>query len=318
MRWVRCLVLACGLVALVAAPACGADVRKPPAAPAVTAPADAVPADLDVVVRIDVAGVRDAIGSTAFALLSARAKQSAAGMDPGSERLLVDLLAHADTLWLAFRPSLDPEHTDNVVVLRGRFEGIDPPSYGAAPPWQTADDVGGDWRRYERPRPRSRSAPARVLMRGDDLVVLASYAELDSLDLALSGRQASRALAAPESGTFSMAARVRALAESLRARSAAAARLLDQATTLQVSVSLASSGLTGRLSVDFEMDDQAHRAAEATNLLLRALAEGSDTIAGLVPGVRVEAVGHALVLTASVDRDHLGALATCAAAGTCP
>jgi hypothetical protein len=303
---------------LLAVAACASQASRPRAAPAVTAPADAVPADLDVVVRIDVAGVRDAIGSTAFALLSARAKQSAAGMDPGSERLLVDLLAHADTLWLAFRPNPDTEHTDNVVILRGRFERIDPASYGSAPAWQSSEDLGGGWRRYERSRPRSRSAPARVLMRGDELVVLASYAELDSLELALEGRQPSRALAAPESGTFSLAARVRALADSLRARSAAAARLLDQAATLQVTVSLASSGLNARLSVDFQMDDQAHRAAEATNLLLRALAEGSETVAGLLPSVRVEAVGSALVITANVDRDHLGALATCSVAGTCP
>jgi hypothetical protein len=297
--------------------ACGAKPEAPPAAPQIAAPADAVPPDLDVVVRIDVAGLREAIGATAFALLSARAKQSAAGMDPGSQRMIVDLLGQADTLWLAFRPGLDLDHTDNVVVLRGRFERLDPRDYRASPAWQSATDLGAGWRVFERPRPRSRSAPARVIQRGGDLVVLVSYAEIDAVERGLEGRQSSSAVAPPETGSFSVAARVRPLAASMATRSPAAARLLGQATTLEASLSLAATGMTARLSVDFEMDDQARRAADAANLLLRALAEQSTTLAELLPSLRVEAVGASVVVSANIDRERLAALAACALAETC-
>lgn len=308
-----------GLLALVLAlSACSAAAPAPPAAPAIGGPVDAVPPDLDVVVRVDVAGVRDAIGSTAFALLSARAKQSAAGMDPGSERLIVDLLGRTDTLWLAFRPGLDADHTDNVVVLRGRFEGLDPDTYASSPAWQSPSDLGGAWQEYERARPHARAAPARLFLHGNDLAVLVSWTEIDSVERVIAGRTSSRALTPPESGSFSVAARVRSLAEPLRSRSAAAAQLLGDATTLQATLSLAATGLTARLSVDFESDEPARRAAEATNLLFQGLADQSRTAAELLPHVRVESVGHALVVSANVDRERLSGLAACIATGTCP
>src|SRR6185503_14797055 len=155
--------------ALLAA-ACSRPPAPPPAAPATTRPADAIPADLDVVVRVDLARIRGALGPTLYAALRDAAARSG---DPVTS----SALEHADAVWIGLRPGSDAEHSDDVVVLSGNFADLDPRALGHFGP---AMDLGAGWRRWDlAEKPRARLLPARLYARRSELLVAASTAEID-------------------------------------------------------------------------------------------------------------------------------------------
>src|SRR5688572_6016143 len=95
----RALLLAAGGLAL----GCGPKpLRAPPPAPPVSSASDLLPADLDVVVRLDLAQVKAALGSLALATLS---REALARGGQGEDELVVASLLEADVVYLAYRPS---------------------------------------------------------------------------------------------------------------------------------------------------------------------------------------------------------------------
>src|SRR5262249_57714767 len=85
---------------------CAASRPPPPRAPALSTPNDAIPPDLDLVIRVDLAKVRAALGPEGIAVLR-RGAASAAGAETGSD-FFVRALEHADVACLALRPELVP------------------------------------------------------------------------------------------------------------------------------------------------------------------------------------------------------------------
>ncbi len=102
----------------------------PPQSPLVDAKS-ALPPDLDLVVRVDLARVRSALGPSAVADLR-RAAQSSSGLE-GSDSLLGPLFEHADVLLVGVRPRLATD-LDHVIVLEGRFDDFDPSKIRTEPP----------------------------------------------------------------------------------------------------------------------------------------------------------------------------------------
>src|SRR5687768_16884870 len=85
-----------------------------PPAPELNEPASAVPADLDLVIRVDVDRLRDVLGGGFDALFDDLMKRTPAGERDGETgRLVLGILMRANTIWLAARPGLSPELTDN-------------------------------------------------------------------------------------------------------------------------------------------------------------------------------------------------------------
>jgi hypothetical protein len=300
-----------GLLLLGAAAGCAPERIPPPSAPrpVLERPAEAIPADLDLVIRIDFARVKSALGEE---MLRALAAQSPRAGDAASEKLLVDAIARADTVWVALRPAEDLEASDNVIVLRGRFADIDPLKYGGEPRWRGPVDLGAAVRRYERTAPPLRSAPARIYVRLPDLMVFASAAEIDSVERVIEHGADDPRLDPPEKGALALEGRIGRLSESIAERSPAAARLLARARRLRAHVDLEGGGVQGELEVEFELEEQARRAADATALFARALAETGGTASRIVAALRVEAVGSNLVIGVGLGAEQLAELVACA------
>ncbi len=188
-----------------------ARVGPPPDAPSVTRPLAAMPADLDLVVRLHLRRIRDTLGGPAMTAISEQAVHGLHGADRATDALLLSALKGTDTLWLGVRPTSGLQAADSVFVMSGHFPGFDPHRAESTPRFGAPVDLGGTMRRFEREHPPSRSAPARIYVQGEELVVslseLKSTAWSDSLE---EGRGAP-ALEPDEKGVLSAVARPRVL-----------------------------------------------------------------------------------------------------------
>jgi hypothetical protein len=298
------------LLLALAAIACASERIPPPAAPGppIQQPADAIPGDLDLVIRIDFAKVKGVLGSELMRELERRAPRSG---DAATERLLVDAMTRADTIWIAVRPADDLEQSDNVIILRGRFGDLDPKKYGGEPRWRGPTDLGAAFRVYERDQPKLRSAPVRIYARLPDLLIFVSAAEIDSAERVIERGADDPRLEPPEKGAVALEARIGRLADSIAGRSPAAARLLAPARRLRATVDLDTAGLRAEVELDFELEEQARRAADATAIFARALTETKGPAGRIAAALRVEAVGPTLVLGVRLGPEQLAELTAC-------
>jgi len=309
MKAMRALGIA-GSVAVGMALASGCGSRRlppPPVAPAVVPAADTIPGDLDAVVRIDLRRMLQALGSEVAREVGKRV--GGQGADPGGARLVAEAVRRADTAWLGFRPGLEPELTDNVLVLRGDFADLDVGQYDATPAWGIPLDLGGGWRRLDRDTPPVRAAPARIYRHLDDLLIFVSEAEIDGAELVVERGERVTRIHAPPKGAVSGAIRAPTLARLLRARAPAAARLLDGARMVSVQLEPPGPGLKGELEVEFREPDSAQRAGDATQVLAGALREQGGLEGAIVERIDVSAVGSSLVLRLELDERDLAVIA---------
>jgi len=297
-----------GLVAVLAVTCsgCASSRPPPPAAPLLLEPADALPADLDVVVRVDVARLRAALGTLLFAGLR---RVATAGMDSdGASDFLLEAIEHSDLAVFAFRPELEGEGVDSVLVLRGAFEKLDPRDSGARPPFQSPRDLGGAIRRYDREQPAARGAPARIYARGDDLLVVVSAAELDSVELRLEAREEAPAVRPPARGIVAFAARLRALRLTLHRRFPLLADLLEDAREVQGVIEVGESGASLELSLPFASEASAETAKTGLAGVLQAFGARDGAFSELARRTGVERAGAHVVLRVSVPLPELGQL----------
>lgn len=279
----------------------------PPPAPLLARDVDAIGAELDLVVRVDLARIRASLGPEALAGIAERTLQSRSD-DPATRQLLVDALERTDVAHIALRPGKSPELTDNVLVLRGRFDKLEVDRYRSLPGWLPPEDLGADVRVYDRRRQPGRSEPARVYAFSNDRLVFVSAAAIDSAERAIERGVHDERLEPPAKGAISLAARPRALAASLSEGSRAAARFLAKSELLQGYADLTPAGL--ELEVELRMQDEAsaRRTADALGLIAEdALANGIVPKA-VAESLDIRAVGEVAVLRVAVPLDLLGAL----------
>jgi hypothetical protein len=280
--------------------ACGGAERvgPPPAAPTVTTPVQAIPADLDVVVRIDLDPIRAALPAEAQSDLAAVAL---AGDLSAASDVVRRAIERAHQVWIGFRPGQLPEQTDNVLVLRGDFSKVPVAALGDA--FKPPRDLGGGWSAYDVRRVQGRSAPARLYTHLDDLWVIASEAELDAVERVIEDGVRERRLEPPERGVLSVAARMAGVAASIRQTSPKAARFLSQADVGTLSADLGSEGLEVFAELGFVDEATAARSARALQLVLAALAAGNTE--GFRATAEVNTVGSAVTLRAKVPHSLL-------------
>jgi hypothetical protein len=252
--------------------ACAAPARAPlpPAAPALAEPALALPADLDLVVRLDLTRLRAALGLSADALAS-RLGESAPGDEPDRDtaRLLFALFTRAETLWVAVRPGLSAELTDFAVALRGDFRNVVPSLIGGEPRWSLGRDMGRGILRFTRDPPRLRAAPAVLYLRLPDVVVLGSVAEIDALERSVELGPLDTPLRAPETGLIAAAARLGSLRQRLARRAPTLTGYVAGAQRLEASFERQGEGFRLRVDVSFEQSSQVSSLVDS----LRALQE---------------------------------------------
>jgi hypothetical protein len=304
----RCFALLGALLLGACAPA---RIGPPPSAPSVVRALDAMPGDLDLVVRLDLQRIRDTLGAPAMAAITEQAVRGLRGADQATDALLLSALGQTDTLWLGIRPVTGLEGADTVFVMMGHFPNFDPHRVASVPPFQKPIDLGGAFRRYDRASPKARSAPARIYTRGDDLVVSLSEAEIDSVERSLEQRRGTPPLEPPEKAALSAVARPRVLPASFFDVAPSLQRLAMRATRCELTADLTSAGIDATLSLKFEDLATAERVGKALSDLQGALESAPGRLAKLTQKLKVSNAAEFVTLHLAIGRDELSEIVNC-------
>ncbi|XXX74654.1 hypothetical protein WMF30_44090 [Sorangium sp. So ce134] len=230
-----------------ALPACGDAAPRPEAQRARSAdeprivrrlePADLLPADLDLVVRVDVARMRAGLGQAAADELARRAR----GEVP--DEALESALQRADVVWLGLRLA-DLEEGDRVVVLEGRMAGLapDPDRWSRAP---AAQGVQGGVAVFDRRGDgvATRAETARIVALGDRAVALVSAVEVSSVARVLRDGPDERRGDPAAEGIVSLDLRARRLPLSLARRFPSVGALVAGVERVRAVASLTDEGV---------------------------------------------------------------------------
>ncbi len=306
----RSLVCALGLALLSCGPKA---LAPPPPAPAASSAAELIPADLDVVVRLDLTRIRQSLGGVALEALSRETLSSAGGKDdPGG--LVLGSLLQAELVFLGFRPGPAWLPLDRVLSLQGRFEPLTAPPEG----FSRATDLGGDMRYWERkpgPSPLARGETARVYALGERVRAFVSEAEIDSVERALLGLPSSPRLTPPEQGTLSVAARP--LLASRLLGGDGLRELFGRAKQLSLVADLGAENVRFKLELELASAEDAKSLAGALDVVLARPWRASS----LVDSVRVNASERYVSVVAEPTRSQLAGAIAClrsASPSECP
>ena len=295
----RALMLGLGALAFTAA--CGGEVPAPQAPRkgkgAFLDPAELFPADLDLVLRVDLGRMRSQLGPLAE-VLSARVEEESGG----EEALVSQAIARAKVVWIGLRAA-DAEAGDRVLVVEGDIEDVrpDPGIFHLVDP-PLADDI----RSWERKGPLGRATTARVHAFADRMIMFVTPVEVDSVDRVLAKGPDDRRRDPAAEGLISADLRARRLPPSLERRFPSIASIiggLERARATAVMVGDA-------LRVDAEILAGTGQAAGKAENLLRALREGGQgsRYAALFEDMRIERVDRAVRVRWDFSSDVLRAL----------
>jgi hypothetical protein len=286
-------------------------IGPPPNAPELVRPLDAMPADLDLVLRLDLRKIRETLGGPAMTAISREALRSLHGADSATDAMMLQAFAGTDTLWLGVRPRRGLEVADGVWVMSGHFPDFNPHRAGSTPPFEPALDLGGDLRRFDRARPEGRSAPARCYARGQDLIVCLSEAEIDSVERSLEDHRGAPPLEPAEKGAVSAILRPRAVPVELLAGSGTLQELAQRAERLEFNADLTGAGVDANVALKFDESVSAERVSQALTELRDALRGGSGRLAKFATRVAVSNAGQYVTLQLTLGRDELAELVNC-------
>jgi hypothetical protein len=261
---------------------------------------DAIPPDLDWVVRLDVGRIYATLGTTVVKALRAKTPG-----DDGATLFVTDALERARIVVIAARYE-DGAFRDFVVALEGDFRGLDPQRYRADPPWQSALDLGGDVRRWDRAKPKARSDVARLYARADELVVAATEAELDAVEAVLERGSPPNPLKPRERGFLSLAVRARSVVASDRFPLLGSA--FRGVRGAEGFIDTHDDGFRVEVTCELASEADATQAAELLGAARSSLAAGDGRFATLARHATVEAQGAIVVARAELGRAVLGEL----------
>ncbi len=308
LRVARAALVGTALLAL----ACGSrHIGPPPDAPSAARPLDAMPGDLDVVVRLDLHRIRDTLGTTAMTAISEQAVHGLRGADQATDALLLSALAGTDTLWLGLRPTRSLEAADSVFIMSGSFPHFDPHTARSTPRFGAPVELGGNLKRYDREHSSARSAPARIYVHGEDLVISLSEAEIDSVERSFEEQRGAPGLEPAEKGVLSLIARPRALPDVLFAGSDTLRRLAARAERLELNADLSGAGVDATLSLRFGDASSAEHVAQALNELRDALKGGTGRLSKLAARLQITNAAEYATVKLSASRDELADLVNC-------
>jgi hypothetical protein len=137
-------------------------------------PGELLPADLDLVVRFDLARMREGLGPLVADQLAAKA------LEKRGDPMLRGLLSCAEVLWVGLRMA-EIDSADHVAII----EGKDCDVRANTSDWKRIKTANGDLTIFDRISKADRSGTSRVILAGDRAVVLVSPAEIASVDRVL-------------------------------------------------------------------------------------------------------------------------------------
>jgi hypothetical protein len=269
--------------------------RKIPAAPRISRdldPTDVLPADLDLVVRLDIARLRSGIGGVAANVLASQAAR--AGVDPE----LREAMACADVVWIATRAA-EIEAGDRVIVVEGK--SCMPEL--ARSRWGKVRSGNGRLLIFDRKGPVSRVETARIMNLGNRATAFVSPVELDSVKRVLdTGPDAQRGNPRAE-GLLSADVRPRPLSPRLAKKYPSIASVLSGIERVRGTAVLVDEGLKVDAEVLARSPAAAQKASKFLDAVRKSLEEGR--FAEVVKGAKVETVDKTVQLKLTVPKKLL-------------
>lgn len=255
--------------ALVASTACAGQ-QPPETAPGYVQPSAQIPVDLDLVLRLDLARLREGVGVPVEQAVRQGWQQTS--LDPTG--ILGHCLSSAQKLWVGLRPSADPLTWDYVLVLEGQFAEVSERrlAEGFRPPRPL---VGG-YVVYDAWQVPHRISPARLYLYRDSRMIFASAAEVDAIERVIEGGRYERVTEPPARGLLSFQFPAGRLARRWEASSPKLARLMASAGEASGSIDLTARGVTLDARVSFDDPLHAERVAMALRLVAQALAKNAS------------------------------------------
>jgi hypothetical protein len=259
-------------------------------------PTDLFPADLDLVVRVDVGRMRGGIGPAAADALAKRAVAGAA------EDEIREALACAQVVWVATR-AVDAEAGDRVVVVEGRSCM---PSLAAAR-WERVRSGNARVRIFDRTSEAPRAGVARIMNLGNHATVFVSPVELDAVKRVMdAGPDAKRGAPSAE-GILSFDQRAGRLPLGLEKKYPSIAAVLAGVERVRGSAVLVDEGLKVDAQVLGASAAGAERAARFLEAVRDTLAK-SARFAPVAKDAKVEQVDKTVQVRVTVPPKVLLAL----------
>lgn len=292
-RWGTAAARALALAALFVA-ACGSDPARdargpsgrPPGSRVVRQidPPDLFPADLDLVLRVDVARMNAAIGPAAASELSARA--SLRGGE-GEDELLKEALSRAQIVWIGLRLA-DIDAGDRILVAEGKLGGLRPDPAAYPPVAAEIECISI----AERADGAPRAGTAQVIQLGDRAMAFVSPIEVDSVARVLRDGPDKRRGDPAREGIVSVDLRPRRLPVSLERRFPSIGAIIAGIKRVRAAVVPTADGVR----LDAEISARSKPAAERVLRFLKAL---RDNVADpehkdLMKELSIEHVGEAV------------------------
>lgn len=303
--------------------ACGSDssskngvARMRPPGPRVVRrlePADLFPADLDLIVRVDLARMQAALGPALADELAGRALKEG-GAEASDDALVQRALARADVVWIGLR-LVDLEVGDRVIVVEGRqgaFDAFREPPSGFRPLPLSDDGVIA----FERQEPPPRSGTARILRVGERALAFVSPVEIDSVARVIRDGPDERRGDPVAEGIVSLDVRPRRLSPSLERRFPSFAAILGGLDRIRASGVLADGGIR----MDVQIEAKGEPAAARALRFLQAIRDNVDSPAfvELMRSLSIEQVEDTVRLRWTVPAKLIAALAGSEASAPAP
>jgi hypothetical protein len=241
-------------------------------------PAEVIPGDLDLVVRVDMGRMRSGIGESATTELLGRAAAEE------GEDWLRDAIGRADVIWVALRLA-DIVSGDRIIVAEGRL-GTSKPDLTQ---WVPAPSVVGDVAIYDRKSPASRASTARVVAIGDRALAFVTPVEVASVERVLVEGPDEKRGDPPAEGVISADLRARRLPPALELRFPSIASIVAGISRIRATAVLVDEGA----KVEAEIVARSSGAAERTLKFLTALRDNVEDprYAEAIGAVKLELVG---------------------------
>ncbi len=241
-------------------------VREAPAGPRVIRdldPTELLPGDLDLVVRIDLARMRSALGPASGGEIARRALASGAPLDAGEPEIR-EALRCADVVWYGTRVA-DLEAGDHVIIVEGR-DCL--PELGRGR-WHTVRSANGSLRIFDREGEAKRPGTARIINLANRAIAFVSPVELDSVKRVLDKGPDDRRGVPKGEGIVSFDLRAGRLSPGVEKRFPAVGRLVEGLDRMKGQIVLDDAGLR----VDAQIAGKTKAGAERAQKFVEALKE---------------------------------------------
>ena len=272
---------------------------QPPRAPSKRGAAEQIPVHLDLVLRIDLRRIREALPPTVFADLASLVSKKA--MAPGE--VVSQALVFSDTVWIGLRPSMDPARWDHVLVLEGDFSKVATHDLGKV--FRPPRDLGGGLFVRDVWEEAARTEPARLYTYLEKRWLIASAAEVDALERVLEGGHYERHLEPKERGTLSFVTPLEQFMNELSQSSPRLAELLGKPVSASGWVDLSANVFELEMRIEFRTTRAAASAARTLKLTTTYLIR---RLTGEKSGLSISQADSDLILTGAISVERLAAL----------